>query len=122
MHIETITREGKQFAIVPMDELKKLLADSEMLSDVKAFDAAKARIESGEDELIPLKMVERRLAGESAVKIWREYRELTQENLAGAAGVPQSVIASIEARAETGGLATLKKLAHALGVDSDDLV
>jgi hypothetical protein len=37
------------------------MEDSEMLADVKAYDAAKARLESGEDELIPLETTERRL-------------------------------------------------------------
>jgi len=62
--------------------MKKLMNDSEMLSDVRSYDAAKARIERGDDEIIPLEIIERRLAGESTVKIWREYRELTQESLA----------------------------------------
>jgi hypothetical protein len=33
-----------------MDRLKKLMDDAEMLADVKAYDAAKARIERGKDE------------------------------------------------------------------------
>jgi hypothetical protein len=37
----------------------------EMLADVKAYDAVKARLENGEDELIPLEMAERRLRGEA---------------------------------------------------------
>ena len=52
--------------------------DGEMLADVKAYDAAKARIAPGEDELNPLEIVERRVAGESPVKVWRECRGLTQ--------------------------------------------
>ena len=39
---------------MPMEKLRKLVADAEMLADVKAYDAAKARLENGEDELIPL--------------------------------------------------------------------
>lgn len=122
MPIETITREGKEFAILPMDELRKLLADSEMLSDVAAYDAAKARIVRGEDELIPLEVIERRLAGESTVKIWREYRQMTQGSLAKASGVPQAMVEAIETGAATADLNTLKKLAHSLGVDLDNLV
>jgi hypothetical protein len=34
--------------------------DAEMLADVKAYDAARARLENGEDELIPFEIVERR--------------------------------------------------------------
>jgi hypothetical protein len=45
-------------------------------------DHTKARIEGDEDELIPLEITERRLAGESTLKIWREHRGLTQEDLA----------------------------------------
>ena len=52
MRIEKITRHGEEFAILPMVELKKLMDDAEMLADVKAYDAAKARIERGEDEQI----------------------------------------------------------------------
>jgi hypothetical protein len=60
MRIETITRKGKEFAVIPMEHLQKLMDDAEMLLDVKAYDAAKARLEDGEDELIPLEMTERR--------------------------------------------------------------
>jgi hypothetical protein len=52
MRIETITRKGKEFAVIPAKALQKLMADAEMLADVKAHDAAKARLEAGEDELI----------------------------------------------------------------------
>ena len=117
MHIEKITRHGEVFAVLPMDELKKLMDDAEMLADVKAYDAVKARIERGEEELIPLEMVERRLAGESTVKIWREHRGLTQEDLAKRSKVSRPMIAAIESKHKKGGIATLKKLAVALEVD-----
>ena len=42
MPIETITRNGKEFAVIPLKKLKRLLHDAEMLADVKAYDAAKA--------------------------------------------------------------------------------
>jgi transcriptional regulator with XRE-family HTH domain len=70
--------------------------------------------------VIPLEIAERRLAGESAAKIWREYRGLTQEGLARASKVSRSMIAAIEA-GHKGGIATLKKLDRALGGDLDHL-
>ena len=121
MRIEKITRDGKVFAVLPMERLKKLMDDAEMLSDVQAYDATKARIESGEEELIPLELIQRRLAGESTVKVWREYRGLTQEGLAKKSKVSRSMIAAIEAKHKTGGIATLKKLAEALNVHLDQL-
>jgi DNA-binding XRE family transcriptional regulator len=121
MRIEKITRHGKEFAVLPMDELKKLMGDAEMLADVKAYDAVKARIERGEEELIPLEITERRLAGESTVKIWREHRGLTQEELAKASKVSRPMIAAIETGHKQGGISTLKKLAGALKLDLDHL-
>jgi transcriptional regulator with XRE-family HTH domain len=64
---------------------------------------------------------ERRLAGESTVKIWREDRGLTQEDLAKASKVSRFMIAAIETKHKQGGIATLKKLVGALKVDLDDL-
>ena len=92
-----------------------------MLSDVRAYDAAKGRLDRGEDELIPLEITERRLAGESPVKIWRDHRALTQEALAKVSKVSRSMIAAIEAGHKTGGIATLKKLAAGLKVDLENL-
>lgn len=71
MRVETITRNGKEFAVIPVEKLQKLMEDAEMLADVRAYDAAKKRLESGEDELIPLAISERRLAGESSLRIER---------------------------------------------------
>jgi len=121
MRVERITRHGEEFAVLPMHELRKLMDDAEMLSDVRGYDAAKARIERGRDELIPLEITERRLAGESALRIWREYRGLTQEDLAKKSKVSRPMIAAIESRRKKGGIGTLKKLAVALKVDLDHL-
>jgi mRNA interferase RelE/StbE len=52
-----------------------VMEDAEMLADVKAYDAAKARLENGEDELVPLEIIERRLSGEPPLRIWRERRK-----------------------------------------------
>src|ERR1700724_4925394 len=82
MRIETITRKGKEFAIIPVRDLRKLIEDAEMLADVRAYDAAKLRLQEGEDELIPLEITERRLRGESALRTWRMHRGFTQEQLA----------------------------------------
>src|ERR1700732_3148166 len=81
MRIETITRKGREFAVIPVKDLEKLMQDAEMLADVRAYDSAKARLEDGEDELIPLDITERRLRGEAALRIWREHRKFTQERL-----------------------------------------
>ena len=121
MRIETITRNGKEFAVIPVKALEKLMEDAEMLADVKAYDAAKARLEDGEDELIPLEIIERRLSGEPALRIWREHRKLTQEQLAKKSKVSRALIAAIETNRKTGSVSTWKKLGAALDVRWEQL-
>jgi DNA-binding XRE family transcriptional regulator len=96
--------------------LQKLMKDAEMLADVKAYDAAKRRLDDGSDELIPLEITERRLKGEPALRIWREHRKLTQEQLAKKARVSRALIAAIETRRKTWSVGAWKKLGAALDV------
>jgi mRNA interferase RelE/StbE len=123
MRVETITRKGKEFAVIPVAALQKLIEDAEMLADVKAYNAAKARLRSkdGEDELIPLEITERRLRAEPALRIWREHRKLTQERLAKKAKVSRALVAAIETRRKTGSVSTWKKLGAALDVGWEQL-
>ncbi|MFZ0478480.1 MAG: helix-turn-helix transcriptional regulator [Terriglobales bacterium] len=121
MRIETINRNGREFAVIPAEALRKLMEDAEMLADVKAYDAAKVRLESGEDELIPLEITERRLQGEPALRVWREYRKLTQEQLAKKAKVSRALIAAIETNRKSGSVSTWKKLGAALNVSWEQL-
>jgi DNA-binding XRE family transcriptional regulator len=102
-------------------DLRKLMDDAEMLADVKAYDAAKARLEDGEDELIPLEITERRLEGETALGIWREHRKLTQERLAKKSKVSRALVAASETNRKTGSVNTWKKLGAALGVSWEQL-
>jgi DNA-binding XRE family transcriptional regulator len=121
MRVETITRKGKEFAVIPVATLQKLVQDAEMLADVKAYDAAKARLEDGEDELIPLEITERRLRGEPALRIWRQHRKLTQERLAKKAKVSRALIAAIETKRKAGSVETWKKLGAALDISWEQL-
>ena len=121
MRIETITRKGKEFAVIPVEDLQKLMEDAEMLADVKAYDAAKARLEDGDDELVPLEITERRLRGETALHIWREYRKLTQQQLARKSKVSRALIAAIETNRKAGSVSTWKKLGAALNVSWEQL-
>ena len=116
MRIETIIRKGREFAVIPVKALQRLIEDAEMLADVKAYDAAKARLDDGEDELIPLEITERKLKGEPALRVWREHRKLTQEQLAKKAKVSRALIAAIETKRKAGSVSTWKKLGAALDV------
>ena len=83
-------------------ELDDVRLVAEMLVDVQAFDEARGRLDRGGDELIPLEIIERRLAGESPLKIWRDDRALTQAALAKVSNVSHAMIAAIETGHKTG--------------------
>jgi len=104
-----------------MGELQNDASRAEILADVRAYDAAKARLADGSDELIPLSVSERRLNGESSLRVWREFRGFTQERLAKKAKVSRALIAAIETKRKTGSVRTWKKLGAVLNVSWDVL-
>ena len=59
---------------------------------------------------------------EAALRIWREYRKLTQERLAKKSKVSRALIAAIETKRKTGSVNTWKRLGAALDVSWEQLV
>ena len=90
--------------------------------DAQSALAIQAKIASGEEELSPAVVVDRLLAGEAPLRVWREFRRHTQSGLARVSGVNRVQIVEIEAGRSTGSVHTLSKLAGALAVDVDDLI
>jgi DNA-binding XRE family transcriptional regulator len=74
-----------------------------------------------DQESVPATVVDRLLAGESPVKVWREYRGLTLAALAEKAELGKSYLSQIENRRRSGTVWTMKKIATVLQVDLDDL-
>ena len=124
MRAQIIEKNGKpEYAVVPIDEYNLLLEKAEELDDVTAFDKAIYDLEVGQDELVPADIAKRLVSGkESSLKVWREFRGMTQEQLAELAGISQGQVALIEGRKREGKVSVLKGLANALNVDLDDLV
>ena len=107
---------------IPRAEYERLRQASEDLDDLQAHDRVLASLASGEDELIPAAYADRLLDGESPLRVYREFRSLSQAELARVSGVNRVQIIDIEAGRKTGSVETLRKLARALRVDVDDLV
>lgn len=107
---------------IPLEEYRSLQAAAEELADLQAYDRTLAQLASGDEELLPTEFVKRMLSGESPLRIWREFRELTQTALAAASNVNRVQIADIEARRKSGSIETVKKLAEALGITLDELI
>ena len=122
-NVQFINKEGKpEYAVLPYDLYLQLVEDAETLQDIRDIDEIKARIERGEEELIPAHVPYAILDGENPVKVWRKYRGLTQQELAEAAGISAAYLSQIETGKRKGKTAVLQALARALKLDLDDVV
>lgn len=121
--VQIIEANGKpQYAVIPYPHYVRLIEAAEMQEDIAEYDRIKARIERGEEEWVSAKMVDRLAGGENPLLVWREYRGLTQSQLAETAGVGQSYIAMIEKGERRGSVTKLSAIARALKVNVDDLI
>ena len=89
-----------------------------MAEDVRDFDEAVSR----DEETVPHAVVQRLVMGEQPVKVWREYRGLTQAALARAARITPAYLSQIETGVREGSVRVLTALARTLQVDVEDLV
>lgn len=95
----TVELEGRIYAIVPVEDLPQL-------------PEAKPRVYKG----IPLAVARKhREQGVSLARAWREYLELSQEEVATRMGISQPALAQIES-ARRPRKETLERLADALGI------
>ena len=122
MNAQFIEIEGKQVVVIPADDYRVLLDKAEMLDDVAAHDCAKAALASGDDELVPAVIVNAILDGKNPLRVWRQHREMSQSQLAEAAGISQAYLAQIETGKREGTVSLYRSLADVLEVDLDDLL
>lgn len=121
--MDYVTENG--FVKVPEREFEGILAELDALKeaqeerlDIAALDQA-LRLD---EELLPAELVRRMVSGESPIRIFREYRGLTQQALADAASVSKTTISELESGRKDGSIKTLSAIAEVLNVDIDDLV
>jgi len=122
MNIQIIKRDGNpEWAVIPYKDYLRLVADAEMMRDVRDYDGALEAIEQGE-ETIPSEIVYAILDGENPIRVWREYRGLTLEQLSHAAGISKPYLSQIETGKRTGTTDVLSAIANALDLTLDDIV
>jgi DNA-binding XRE family transcriptional regulator len=123
MNIQIIEQNGKpEWAVIPYEEYLQLAEAVEMLQDIQDYDTARAAVERGEEELIPGEVVYAIADGENPIKIWREYRKLTQQQLAEAVGISTPYLSQIETNKRTGTTEVLTMIAKVLKVSLDEIV
>ena len=72
-------------------------------------------------ERVPFEVVKRLVAGEHPVRVWREHRDRTLEQIAEKARLSISYLSEIEKGKKPGSLKILRAIAGALELDLDDL-
>lgn len=121
--IQVIEKDGnEEYAIVPIDEWRRICALAEDAEDIRAADNAVRELAAGYDEAIPGEVVRRLLEAAHPLSVWRKYRGLTQQALADAAGMGKSYVSQIESGAKSGSVKSLRRLAEVLRIDVDDLI
>jgi DNA-binding XRE family transcriptional regulator len=123
MTVQVIKQGNKpEWAVVPYETYLQLVEKAEMLQDVQDYDSAKAALERGDDELIPSEVVYAILDGENAIKVWREYRGMSQQEVAENAGISVPYLSQLETNKRKGSLKVLSALAKVLKVSLENIV
>ncbi len=71
---------------------------------------------------MPADLIDRIMAGESALRVWRQFRGLTLRQLGEKVGVGGTHLSQMETGQRRGAPALWRKLANALGVSTDDIL
>lgn len=123
MSVQIIRRDGKpEWAVVPYETYLQLVEQAETLVDLREYDRVKASLEKGEEELVPVEVVDALLQGENPIKVWREHRGISQAELASAVGISVPYLSQLEGGKRTGTIEVLNSIARALNLSLDDLV
>jgi DNA-binding XRE family transcriptional regulator len=107
-------------------EYETLLARLEDAEDTAVLDADERREavlgkDAAHADYLPAELVDRLLAGEHPIRVWRGHRGLTREALAAAAGVSPSYLTEIETGRKPGSFDALAKITKALAISLDDI-
>ena len=118
MSAQIIEKDGvPEFAVLPYAEYERLLAiaeDKMDAADVLAYREAR-------EESFPESVVDGLVNGDHPIKVYRNYRQLTQQELADRIGKSKPYIAKLEAGERTGTIDVLARITEVLEVDLDQL-
>jgi predicted transcriptional regulator len=112
----TLTRRDYEALVAAAEDR----IDHQVINEQEAREEALGKSMARADYL-PGSLVDRLLAGESAIRIWREHRGLTLTALAAMAGVSVSYLSEIESGRKPGSAAARRAVAGALRVTMEDL-
>ncbi len=105
------------------DALMEVVEDAEEDAELSAiYDQRMADLKAGYDIILPVEVSARCRKGESLLRAVRNWRGLTQAEVAEKSGLTQGYLSDLEAGKREGTPQTLRKIAEAMGVDPVMLV
>ena len=118
--IQTIERNGKpEYAVIPWADYLRLTEGATETDDQTLYTRAKSADEGLEP--IPSDIAERIFAGESPIRVLRQWRGLKVKELAEGAGISPSYLAEIE-HGKRGSVTAMLAIAKELAVSIDLIV
>ena len=112
--------EGRPaFAVVPWSRYRKLVGDAAAEDQVEAAWAERTAAGYHPDaETLPDSVAERLVAGENPIKVLREHRKLTQQQLAAQVGIRPPYLSQVETGRRQGSRSLMRRLARCIGYRS----
>ena len=118
--IQTIDRDGKpEYAVIPWADYLRLTEGASEMDDEALYARAKAADEGLEP--IPSEIAERIFAGESPIRVFRQWRRLKVKELANRAGISPSYLSEIE-HGKRAAVTTLLAISKELAISIDLIV
>ena len=118
--VQIIEKDGRpEYAVVPIDEYRRMVASLEESADRVAID--RALRENAAGDTVPAEVIHAILDGTPSLRAWRQHRRLTLDGLAAKVGVSKGYLSQIENGRKSGTLGLVRRLAAALDVTLDDL-
>ena len=122
MKAQIIEKNGHpEFAVIPYADYQHFLELLEDEADARVIAEFHEAYTAGREFMVPDEILRRELAGESPIKLWRERRGLTQQELAEKAGISKPYLSQIETGKRQGTVETLSSLARSLDIPLDVL-
>ena len=123
MSVRILEADGKPvFAVLSYDEYQALRELADDAEDTAALVRFAKRYAAGKEKTVPAAVVDRLLAGETPLRVWREHRGMTAAQLAAALDITPAHVSKLESGKGDPSVAVLRRLAKLLQVSLEDIV
>lgn len=123
MTVRILEANGKPaFAVLAYEDYQALRALADDAEDTAALVRFAKRYAAGKEEVVPAAVVDRLLAGEIPLRVWREHRGMTAAQVAAAVDITPAHVSKLESGKGDPSVAVLRRLAKVLRVSVEDLI